>query len=76
MARDGWLKYVTQLSTVCGALPINNKIVLFGGHDIHFSDRSLSYPEDQNIQPFVLKSGDSGNCHPNDNWPNAKLKYH
>ena len=30
--------------------------------------------EDQNIQPFVLESVDSGNDHPNDNGTNAKLK--
>ena len=28
----------------------------------------------KNIQPFVLKSGDSNNDQPNDNDPNSKLK--
>ena len=30
--------------------------------------------EHQNIQPFILKSGDSVNDYPNDNGPNSKLK--
>ena len=63
-----------QLSTVCGASTINNKIMFLDGHDIHFNDLDLSYMEDRNIQPFALKSGDSGNDQPNENGPNVKLK--
>ena len=29
----------------------------------------------QNIQPFILKSGNSANDQPNDNFPNSKMKY-
>ena len=30
--------------------------------------------QSKNIQPFILKSGDSINNRPNDNGPNSKLK--
>ena len=37
-------------------------------------NRSLRQINCRNIEPFVLKSGDLINDHPNDNVPNAKLK--
>ena len=65
----GWLKAMNQFSNVCGASPVNdqinplfnNKILLFDGNDSHFDDRALRHMECQNIQPFVLKSGNSTN---------------
>ena len=30
--------------------------------------------QSKNIQPFILKAGDSINDHPNENGPNSKLK--
>ena len=74
MDRDGWLKAMTQFSNICGASPVNNQILFFGGHDSHFDDRSLTKMQSKNIQLFVLKSGDSINDQPNDNGPNSKLK--
>ena len=61
---------MNQFPTVCG---INNQIIFFNGHASHFDERVLRYMEDRNIQPFVLKLGDSGNDQPNDNGLNAKL---
>ena len=74
MDRDGWLKSTTQFSNVCGASPVNNQILFFDGHGSHFDDGALRQMMYKNIQPFVLKSGDSINNQPNDNGPNAKLK--
>ena len=74
MDRDSYLKSMIQLSTVCDASTMNNQIILFDGHDIHFEDCELHYMEDITIQPFVLKAGNSGNYQPNDNGPNEKLK--
>ena len=71
---DGWIKAMTQLSTVCGASTIKNQMIYFNWHDIHFDYRALCYMEDQNIQPFALKSGHSLNDQTNNNGNNAKLK--
>ena len=76
MDRDGWLKSMTQFTTVYGTSTINNKIIFFGGHGSHFDDHALSYIQEKYIQPFVLNSGYSGNDHPNGNEPNVKLKSH
>ena len=65
---------MTQLSNIWGASPVNNQIIFFGRHDSHFDDRALRHIECQNIQPFVLKTGNSFNDQTNDNVPNTKLK--
>ena len=65
---------MNQLYTVCGASPINNQILSFDGHDIHFDGYALLFMEDENIQPLLLKSINSGNYHPNYNGTNVKLK--
>ena len=72
MDRYEWLKSMTKLSNVCVASPVDNKIIFFNGHDSHFEDHL--YMDNQNIQPFILKSVESINNHPNDNGPNSKLK--
>ena len=64
MDRDGWLKAMTQFSNICGASPVNNQILFFDGHDSHFDDRSLTQMQSKNIQPFILKAGDSINDQP------------
>ena len=74
MDRDGWLKAMTQFSNICGASPVNNQILFFDGHDSHFNDRALKHMQNKNIQPFILKAGDSINDQPNDNGPNSTLK--
>ena len=71
---DGWLKAMTQFSNICGASPVNNQIIFFDGHDSHFYDLALTYMQSKNIQPFILKVGDSINNQPNENGPNSKLK--
>ena len=70
-----WIKATTQLSNVCGAYPVKNQIIFFDVHDSHFDDRALIHMEHQNIQPFILKAGDSIKDHPNGNGSNAKLKH-
>ena len=54
MDRYGWLKYMIQFSNVCGASPVNNKIIFFDGHDTHFNNCSLIHIYHQNTQPFTL----------------------
>ena len=65
---------MTQCSNICGAYPVNNQILLFDGHDSHFDNIYLIKTQSKNINPFMLKSGDSINDHPNDKRPNSKLK--
>ena len=75
MDRDGYLKFFTQLSNVCSASPVNNQILFFDGNYIHFDNGVLRQMMCKNIQPFVLKYGNSINNQPNDNGTNAKQKY-
>ena len=72
--RDGWIKAMTQLSNICGASPVNNQILLFDGHGSHFKYGALRQMMCKNIQPFVLKPGDSIYDQTNDNLPNYKPK--
>ena len=65
---------MTQLSNICGASPTNNHILFFHGHDSHFDDPSLTQMKIKNIQPLILKVGDSINDQPNEKRPNSKLK--
>ena len=74
MDRYGWLTAVTQLINVCNASPVNNQILSFDGHSSHFNNGALRQMMRKNIQPFVLKYGDSITNQLNDNGPNAKLK--
>ena len=73
MDRDGWRKAMTQFSNICGASPVNNQILFVDGHDSHFGDRALTQMQSKNIQPFILKAGDSINNQPNDNGPNSTM---
>ena len=74
MDRDGWLKAMTQFSNICSASSVNKQILLFYGHNSHFGDCALTHMQNKNIQPFILKAGESINDQPNDNTPNSKLK--
>ena len=66
---------MTQISNICGASPVNNQIIIFDGHERDFDDLTLIHTEHQNIQPFVLKSGDSINDQTNYIGSNEKLNY-
>ena len=55
--------------------PINNHIPFFDGHNSHFDDRAPRQMNCRNIQPFILKAGNSINNQPDDNGRNVKLKY-
>ena len=55
MGRYGWLKAMTQLSKICGASPVNNKILLFGGQDSHFDGRDLTQMQSKTSSPSYLK---------------------
>ena len=71
---DGWLKAMTQFSNICGSSPVKNQILLFDGHDSYFEDGTLRQMICKNIQPFVLKSGNSINNQTKYNDPIVKLK--
>ena len=53
---------------------IKNKIIFFDGHNSHFDDSLITCMECRYIQPFNLKSGESGNNQPNDIELNVKNK--
>ena len=74
MYRDGWINTTTQLYNICGASPVNNQIIFFDGHNIHFDDRNLPQTQRKNIHLFILKAGDYTNNHTYLNGPNSKLK--
>ena len=65
---------MTQFPNVCGASPVNNQTLLFDVHDSHFGNGALRQIMFKKLQPFVLKSSDSINDHPNDKVPHTKLK--
>ena len=71
---DRWLKYMNWFSTVYVASSTNNQILFFDECSRHFDDLSLNFMYEKNIRPFILKLGDSGNGHTNNNDPNLKLK--
>ena len=58
MNRYSWIKSMTQISNICGASPVINQILFFGGRDIQFDNCALKQIKCRNIQPFVLKIGD------------------
>ena len=74
MDRYGWLNDTNQFFNIYDASPVNNQIIFFDEHDIHFDYRSLTQMQRKNIQNFILKAGESINNQPNDNGPNSKLK--
>ena len=74
MDRDRWLNAMTQISNICGASPVNNQIIFFDRHDSNFDNHALTKMQSKNIQPFILKAGDSINDQPNANGPNLTLK--
>ena len=74
MNRDGWMKSMMHFKAVCGANKHNPRVLFYDGHDIHFDKRNINILHSNHIKPFVLKTGDSGNDHPNDNGPNFNLK--
>ena len=55
-------------------LPCQKQKILFDRHNNQFYERALMHMGRQNIQPFVLKAGDSVNDQPNNNGPNSKIK--
>ena len=75
MDRYGWLKAMTQFSNIYGASPVNNQIIFFSGNDSHFYYYVRIHTNLQNIQLFVLNSGDSSNNHPNYNGTNEKINF-
>ena len=74
MDRDGWMKAMMYLKTVCGEKNLNTQVLLHDGHDSHFYARSIHIIRSHHIKPFILKADDSGNDQPNDNGRNLKLK--
>ena len=74
MYLDKWLMYTAHFLVLFGATNLNSHILFFGGHDIYFDDRYMMILKHSHDQPFDLKSGDSGNDHPNENGLNSKLK--
>ena len=74
MDRYRWLKDMTQFSNILGASPVNNQILFFDGHNIHFDDRALIQTKIKNIHHLILKAVESINDNPNENRYNSKLK--
>ena len=74
MDRDGRMKEMMHLKTVCGENKLNIQILFYDGHVSNFDERDIDIPLYHNIKPFFLKARDSGNDQPNDNGPNLNLK--
>ena len=73
MDRDGLLKSMNQFSNIRDASPVNNHLLFLDGHDSYFDNRALTQMQSKNIQPLILKAGDSINDQSDDNGPNSKL---
>ena len=54
-------------------LPYQQSKRILDGYDIQFYDRAIIHMDHQNIQPLILKAGDSINDQPKDNGLNSKL---
>ena len=63
-----------HLKNVCGENKLYLQLILYDGHGRNFDNRTIHILRSNHIKPFILKAGDSGNDHPNDNGPNLKLK--
>ena len=48
MDRDGWLNVMTKFSNICSASPVNNQIIFYNGHDIHFEDYAQTKTQQKN----------------------------
>ena len=73
MDRYEWVKDMTLFSTFLTPTQLK-QILFFDGYGRHFNDCGLCYQEGGNIQPLLLKSGDSSNDHNSNNGTNGKLK--
>ena len=74
MDRDGWIKEMMHFKSVCGSNNINSIVLFYDDHYSHFEDRAIHILRSHHIKPFILKAGDSGNGHPNDDVPNLKMR--
>ena len=74
MNRDGWMKVMINIKTVCGTNKLNIQVLFYDDHVRHFDGRAIHIIRSNHIKPFILKAGDSGNYQPNDNGHNLKLK--
>ena len=63
-----------HFKTVCGANKLNPQVLFYDGHARIFDNRVIHILCYHYIEPFILKAGELGNDHPNDNGPNLKLK--
>ena len=61
---------MNQSFNIFSASHVYNKMLIFGGHGSHFKNRTLTQMQRENIQPFILKAGDSINDQYNDNVQN------
>ena len=72
--RVGLMKAMMNFKTVCVANKLNQQVLFYDVHEIHFDNRAINILCSHHIKPFVLKAGDSGNDQPNYNGPNLNLK--
>ena len=73
MDHGSWHKSMSHFASVCWSSSLNNQGILYDGHDSNVDDRVLYILRKHNINPFILKSGDSVHFQPNYNCPNIKL---
>ena len=74
MDHDGWHKSMSHFASMCCSSPLNPQVLFYDGHDSHFGDRALDIFRKQNIQYFILKSGDYVHDQPINNSPNMNFK--
>ena len=74
MYRDEWIMSMKHFSKICDAANINNNIILFDVHNIHFDDISMIILKNHHAKTFVLKSGNSWNDYLNEYGMDNKWK--
>ena len=74
MERYGRMKAMMHLKNVCVANNLNPQVLFYDFHDSQFDDRIVHILLSHHIRLFIIKAGDSGNIHTNDDVPNLKLK--
>ena len=74
MYHNGWLKYMSQIYSMCCYYPLNTQAIFYNGHYIHFDARALNILQSHHIQPFILKVGDSVKLQLKNDGPNLNPK--
>ena len=73
MDNDGWLKFMSCLSSTCCSYSLNPQVLFYDVYDNNFYNMALNIFWSHHIQAFILKSCDSVHNQTKNNGKNLKL---